>query len=420
MKGDCGQPSPQRLGSAANVRVGASVLGSVSGVVVVPAVRKVEFGDPVSRSAFGSEFFGRPLDNDSSPRACRMFVCVCRLSVVCFEFLACEKGLRVDVPSLGLQGVLHLATHSVSDKSTFGRFPRACLASGFSTPRLGRSPFAIFYSLGFSRSYWEIVTETCGANKDGTSSPRSGWRCPASLMSGEEARAYSRQLAFFGLIRVLTFVGRESPAACLASPWLAMSIVDLEAQLGELQGRLSTAKTRVATAKRQLNSECPRRCTPWMRSVAVKLLALSNHDDAVVAKYLAARGRVEQPADVRDWHDSLPLADLPGLLVRQGDPGVLRQLAEAEKFLHEFRLVSWVQEQNEKKGIAPTASAVLDEAGPGLARQKWMPNRYRWLQQCMRRWGGRRVRFSGGSDELSHDEFVRKVAVARLCRRVLG
>jgi hypothetical protein len=182
-------------------------------------------------------------------------------------------------------------------------------------------------------------------------------------MSGEEARAYSRQLAFFGLIRVLTFVGRESPAACLASPWLAMSIVDLEAQLGELQGRLSTAKTRVATAKRQLNSECPRRCTPWMRSVAVKLLALSNHDDAVVAKYLAARGRVEQPADVRDWYDSLPLADLPGLLVRQGDPGVLRQLAEAEKFLHEFRLVSWVQEQNEKKGIAPTASAVLDEAG---------------------------------------------------------
>lgn len=201
----------------------------------------------------------------------------------------------------------------------------------------------------------------------------------------------------------------------LARP--AMSVNELEAAAEELRLRQIDLKAQLAAAKRRLASSTPRRCTPWMRAVAVKVLALADFDDAPVAKYLEAKGRSENADDVRAWYESLTPEALPLVLAPDADLPGQRQLLEAKRFLGEFRLAAWVQEQNKDKGIAPTASAVLEQAGPDLARQTLRTSRYRWLQQCMRRWGGRRVHFAGGPDELTASEFERKASSAERCFR---
>ena len=193
---------------------------------------------------------------------------------------------------------------------------------------------------------------------------------------------------------------------------LAMSIADLQARAEELARQQKELQCSLAAAKRKLSAGQPLSCTPWMRAVAVRLLALSDFNENVVREYLLRKRRHEVPADVRDWYDSLPLAEVARLLAPGGDATSARQLAEAERFWGEFRLMRWVGNQNAESGIAPTAGAVLEHAGPTLARQVWRPNRFRWLRQTMSRWGGRRVNFSGGSDQLSPVEFERKVLLA--------
>ena len=179
--------------------------------------------------------------------------------------------------------------------------------------------------------------------------------------------------------------------------------------MAEIARQRAELKTEIAAVKRRAAQDLPRPCTPWMRAVVVTVFALADLDATPVQKYLDIKQRAETVADVRAWYESLPPEEVRLLLNLPGGSRAEKQLQEAKRFLGEFRLVHWVAEQNESRGIAPSAGAVLNRAGPDLARQRWLTNRYRWLQQCMGRWGGRRVHFAGGSDDLPQCEFERKV-----------
>ena len=195
----------------------------------------------------------------------------------------------------------------------------------------------------------------------------------------------------------------------------AMSVAELEARSADLWRRQAELGKQLKDARRQLAAPRPKTCTPWMRQVAMKLFAVSEFQDNVVAKYLERKQRSETVADVRAWFRALPPAVAAGMLQPGDDEVARRQLAEAEKFWAEARLVDWLKEQNAVKGIAPTATAVIEQAGPGLVRQGLQRNRYRWVKRCMKRWGGRRVHLGGG-DGLSAEEFRQKVALPRSSR----
>ena len=178
-------------------------------------------------------------------------------------------------------------------------------------------------------------------------------------------------------------------------------MADARQRQSELQGQ-------IAACKRKLAEEHRGSCTPWMSSVALKILVLAEFKADVVQKYLTVKRRSETAADVQGWYDAMS----PDAVVRLTAPGEheksKRQLAAAKKFVEEGRLASWVQHQNAVKGIAPTASAVLEQAGPALVRQRWRPNQFRWLRRVMDRFGGRRVKFSGG-EQVTPEEFKQKV-----------
>jgi hypothetical protein len=188
-----------------------------------------------------------------------------------------------------------------------------------------------------------------------------------------------------------------------------MSLEELQARAAECRRRKSELSLQIRSVRQKLASQPLKSCTPWMKEVAMRVLALSELNDEIVSKFLTKKKRSDTAAHVRAWFGALP-PDLAVKLLEPGDDQAAgRQLAEARKFVEEFRLTAWVKEQNSAKGIAPSATAVLDQAGPGLARGRLQRNRYRWVKRCMRRWGGRRVRLGGG-DALSADEFGRKAA----------
>jgi hypothetical protein len=190
---------------------------------------------------------------------------------------------------------------------------------------------------------------------------------------------------------------------------LAMSILELAAAAQVLKHQQAGLQKSRAAAKRRLAAEQPRPCTPWMRAVSMRLLALPDSGPDVVQEYLSKKKRRETVADVQGWYDTLAAAGTEQLLAPGGDICSERQLAEARRFCEESNLVRWVRQHNEENGVAPSASAVLDRAGPSLARQKWRRNRFRWVQRVLGRRGGRRINFAGRPDQLSTEDFERKV-----------
>lgn len=187
-----------------------------------------------------------------------------------------------------------------------------------------------------------------------------------------------------------------------------MSLVELEARAAELASRQEVLGLQIKRARRELARESLKPCTPWMRGVAMRLLCVSDFDVSVVGKYLERKRRRETAEDVIAWTEDLPEERLAQLDEATDDMASNRQLAEARKFMQEDWLASWVQEQNETKGLAPSAKAVLEAAGPSVAQGRFQDNRYRWVRRFMGRWGGKRVRLSGG-DSLSDEELHRKV-----------
>lgn len=186
--------------------------------------------------------------------------------------------------------------------------------------------------------------------------------------------------------------------------------MDLEAAAAKLRRRQAELREQVRLARRRLASESPKDCTPWMRQVAARVLVLSDFSDEAVVKFLSWKRRAGTAADVRGWYGALSPAVAAKLIDPGEDPVASRQLAEAKKFVAEFQLVGWVKKQNSEKGIAPSASAVLEQAGSDLGQCRLRQNRYRWLKRCMTRWGARRVRLGGG-DGLPADEFDREAWV---------
>lgn len=151
-------------------------------------------------------------------------------------------------------------------------------------------------------------------------------------------------------------------------------------------------------------------CNPWMRGVAVRIFALAEFDIQAPLKYLDMKRRAGGETDVRNWYaDVSPAAR--GLLLEPpaGDEQASRQLAAARKYLSERQLVAWVRGRNVSKGLAPAGALVLEQAGPEVARGRYLSSRYRWLRRCMARRGGRQGRF-GHRDSLTHEEFRRKAS----------
>lgn len=188
----------------------------------------------------------------------------------------------------------------------------------------------------------------------------------------------------------------------------AMSLADLEAAAAELSNRCAERGVQIKRARREACSELPKRCTPWMRGVAMRVLALSDFNLAFVIQYLSQKGRSETAGDAMDWCGALSGEEILKLCETSDDSQANRQLREARKFVEEARLAAWVKTQNAAKGIAPTAKVVLETASPCLAQGYVQENRYRWLRRFMARWGGRRARLVGG-DTLSDGEFREKV-----------
>lgn len=194
---------------------------------------------------------------------------------------------------------------------------------------------------------------------------------------------------------------------------------ELEARLAELRRReadlvaaLRAEERRAAAAVPAAAAVAAKPCTSRMQDVALRLFALTQMDAEAPLKYLSMQGRVASESDIRQWHADLATDRRAGLLIAApGDRLAERRLAEARNFLSESRLVSWVQEQNSSKGVAPTSSLIVEHAEPGLLQSRRKKNKLRWVRKCMRRWGGRRATLGRG-DQLSHEEFRQKVRLA--------
>lgn len=159
-------------------------------------------------------------------------------------------------------------------------------------------------------------------------------------------------------------------------------------------------------------AEKPRPPTLRMKEVALRIFALARLQVEPALKYLSLQGRAATEADVRAWHAALSAEAQAALQQAAPDDQLAqRRLGEARKFLNELGLVTWVQEQNYSKGIAPTSTLILERAGRDLVRSRQSKNKMRWVRRLMRRWGGHRGRFGYG-DGLSLEDFRAKVCLA--------
>jgi hypothetical protein len=189
------------------------------------------------------------------------------------------------------------------------------------------------------------------------------------------------------------------------------------ASLMQLQSHVAALRHREAELEAELQEALhappplpppPKVCTSRTREVALRIFALADLSVDKPLKYLSKHGRTVCEGDVRGWYSALSADSQSELRIAlPGDELGLRRLEEAQAFLRELQLVSWVREQNASKGVAPTSTLILEQAGPDLLRSCRKQNQFRWVRRCMTRWGGHRARFGHG-DQLSQEEFREK------------
>jgi hypothetical protein len=149
--------------------------------------------------------------------------------------------------------------------------------------------------------------------------------------------------------------------------------------------------------------------TPRMKRVSLRVLALCGENAVPAVEYLRVQGRRAEVTEVQSWYTSLTENDRQGLLSPlEAQPGAHRELAEARKFVGEKDLVTWIQELNKNKRIAPTPGAVLDLGPSSAGFQGKRRSRYRRLKRVIARWGGRKAVFGFG-DQLSREVLDQKV-----------
>jgi hypothetical protein len=202
---------------------------------------------------------------------------------------------------------------------------------------------------------------------------------------------------------------RVVPAA--RAIWSTMaSLGELERQARELRRRAREIEEKCLELKRKaLPCPGPAAATPWVRAVALAVLALTDRDFAAAVEYVRWKGRGADEADVVAWCRAVPDADWQSLLHPPSGSQSSRQLREARKFLDERKVVEWVKHQNEIKGIAPSPGVVLDE-GAALAKPPGRrSSQYKWLRRVVGRWGGRKAVFSSG-ESLPAESLHRKAA----------
>lgn len=176
------------------------------------------------------------------------------------------------------------------------------------------------------------------------------------------------------------------------------SASELQARAQQLRLQARQLNHAVRDLLRSSEAEGPRKATAWMQAVASRIFAQTQPHATAALDYLRLKGRRAEEGEVRGWFMALSQTDREGLLQEgEGRSAKNRQLAEANKFMAERSLVGWIKEQNTKKAIAPTPGAVLGKAAAVTTAASQRGSQYRRIRRIVDRWGGRKGRFSGGS-----------------------
>ena len=199
-------------------------------------------------------------------------------------------------------------------------------------------------------------------------------------------------------------------------------LASLESERDRLRLRAASLRKQIKSAqsaarRQRLAAVGEKAVTPFMKGVSLRLLLIADGNCGLAVQYLRMKGRQASEADINAWHAELGPHDRERLLRPPvADKTSVRQLAEAQKFAKEARLVQWVDDQNQSKGLAPTSSLILEHSG-GLVLSRNPKNKFRWLRKCMHRFGCRRSRFAHG-EQLSDEDFRSKAGML-ICLQVL-
>lgn len=186
------------------------------------------------------------------------------------------------------------------------------------------------------------------------------------------------------------------------------SLEDLKSKAEDLRRRSREVDRQCRQLSRQSAEPLgPPSATPWVRSAALRVFALSGDDTAVALDYLRWKGRRADEAEFRMWCSGITQGEWQSLLTPEpGQQKASRQLRDARKFLDERAVVSWAVTQNKVKRIAPTPGAVLDVGAALIGPQGRRSTRYKWLRRVVARWGGRKAVFQSSEvlqpDVLEH------------------
>jgi hypothetical protein len=164
----------------------------------------------------------------------------------------------------------------------------------------------------------------------------------------------------------------------------------------------------IRKAETVAKGECKLAATPWMRCVALKVFAIAKFDSQAAIVYLQGKNRSADASDIEKWHAELKPDEREALARRPDGPSPgLRQWLEADKFVRELGVVSWIKQMNRNKSVAPTPGAVLRQAASTTRLPPKRNSRHRWLQRLMSRWGCRKGRFASGA-RLTPEAFEEK------------
>ena len=187
------------------------------------------------------------------------------------------------------------------------------------------------------------------------------------------------------------------------------SIEELKGKLAESRAISKRLAAKTANLERRVEaSSRPPAATSRMKSVALRVYALAGLNIEAALAYLACKSREAEGAKVFAWYSALSADEQAGLAVQPNAPGAqLRQWAEAQRFVKELEVVSWVRSQN-KKSLAPSPGAALRYASAVMRLSGKQNSQHRWLQRLFSRFGFRKGVFAAG-DQLSRETFESKV-----------
>lgn len=189
------------------------------------------------------------------------------------------------------------------------------------------------------------------------------------------------------------------------------SVKALKAKLAKNRSASKQLAAKMAALENRAEVSCgPPVASVRMQAVALHIYAMADFDLGAPLAYLRSKGRKADAAELQAWHSALGV-ERQGELRSQptGTPAKLRQWAEAQRFVKEFRTVLWVKAQN-KKSVAPSPGVILSHAAAAGGLPGKRGSRYRWLQRVMARWGGRKGIFASG-DQLSREAFENKALI---------